>query len=294
MGRHPTPLPPEIHGQAFLAVSDDLAYHRTRAADLWAPTRGVRLPRERTDAESRCHAHTLTLPPEAVFSHTTAAVLWGLPLPSSMRDDIHITMPLGTRAPRRRATVGHQSVLASSDVRVVRGIRVTSPVRTFLDLADALEPDALVAVADRIISRRAPLATIADLEAAVEVAARRRGIRRARSALERMDAGSESPKETELRLVLTDAGFGPFDANYAVHDESGRFVARVDLALVRFKIAIEYEGDHHRDRDQWRRDIARRRRLEAAGWFYISVTQADLRHPTQLFADLSAVRRTLR
>ncbi|WP_456285697.1 hypothetical protein M1D46_12675 [Microbacterium sp. JZ70] len=48
------------------------------------------------------------------------------------------------------------------------------------------------------------------------------------------------------------------------------------------------EGDHHRDRDQWRRDLARRRRLEALGWIYLPVTQADLSDPADLLADLRA------
>lgn len=173
-------------------------------------------------------------------------------------------------------------------MRVLRGIRVTSPVRTFIDLAAFLPPNALVAVADRIVSRRTPLATEAAVRQAIDRSDGMRGIKNARIAAEQMDAGSESPKETELRLILCSAGFGPFETNHAVYDAQSRFVARVDLALRSIRIAVEYEGDHHRDREQWRRDIARRRRLEAEGWHYLPVTQADLSDPRQLLRDLSA------
>ena len=115
-----------------------------------------------------------------------------------------------------------------------------------------------------------------------------RGARRAREALTLLDDGGESAKETEMRLLLLRAGIGQLAANHTVRDAQGRFVARVDLALVHLRIAIEYEGDHHRDPAQWRRDIARRRRLEALGWTYLPVTQADLSDPRSLLADLRA------
>ncbi|MDN3494655.1 hypothetical protein QL996_01830 [Planococcus sp. APC 4015] len=288
MTRTPTPLPLEFRGRPFVAPSADLTRGRTRAADLWSPTRGTRLPSDRRDIESRCRAHALTLPPVATFSHFSAAALWDIPLPRTAGDVIHVTTPSGRRAPRRRDVVGHQSALAEDDVRVLRGIRVTSPVRTFIDLAAFLPPNALVAVADRIVSRRTPLATEAAVRQAIDRSDGMRGIKNARIAAEQMDAGSESPKETELRLILCSAGFGPFETNHAVYDAQSRFVARVDLALRSIRIAVEYEGDHHRDREQWRRDIARRRRLEAEGWHYLPVTQADLSDPRQLLRDLSA------
>ncbi len=43
-----------------------------------------------------------------------------------------------------------------------------------------------------------------------------------------------------------------------------------------WRIAIEYDGDHHRtDERQFARDIARVERLEAADWIVIRVTAKD-------------------
>lgn len=59
--------------------------------------------------------------------------------------------------------------------------------------------------------------------------------------------------------------------------ELGVWIAQVDLAYPRQRLAIEYEGDHHRTAaDQWATDIDRVERLHAAGWRVIRVTRADL------------------
>jgi very-short-patch-repair endonuclease len=290
VARNPRELPAEVRGRPFrIQDHPDLSRARLRAADLWIPARGTRLDRQSASLRDRCAAHALTLPAAAAFSGLTAAALLRLPLPRWAEDAelLDVTVLRGTRAPRRKGVVAHERALTRDDVVRSRGLTLTSPARTFLDLGAVLPLAPLVAVGDRILARRAPLATRAQLEQAV-AASTGRGSRRAREALLLVIDGSESPKETELRLLLCDAGFGPFAANHVVLDPLGRFVARVDLALVDDRIAVEYEGDHHRDPGQWRRDLARRRRLEALGWTYLPVTQADLADPRPLLADLRA------
>ena len=111
-------------------------------------------------------------------------------------------------------------------------------------------------------------------------------------ALALIDGAAESPKESELRVLLIGHGITDLACQEVVRDGEGRFVGRVDLAIPHLRIAIEYEGDHHREKAQWRRDQKRRRALEALGWVYIHVTQADLDDPRQLLADLrTAIRR---
>lgn len=292
MPRHPSPLPPQLRGRAF-AVADarpDLSARRLAASDLWNPTRGVRLPEWARDLRSRCIAHAVTLPAEAAFSHTTACSAHALPLPRELERDprIHATVPKGMRAPRRKDFVGHQRPLPDADVVAFAGLRLTSLSRTFVDLAEILDLTALVTVGDRMLWRGDPKIDRAALERAVAAMSGGRGAKKAARALELLDDGAESPKETELRLLLLNAGFGPFASNLELHDRRGSFVARVDLALPVLRIAIEYEGDHHRDPEQWRKDVARRRRIEALGWIYIPVTQADLKNPHGIIADLGS------
>jgi hypothetical protein len=257
---------------------------RLRASDLWIPAKGVRLPSDRTDLVSICRAIALALPPSAVFSHVTAARLLGLPVRrEDLRDGrVHVTTPTGVRARRGRRIAGHQRPLPEGAVEECHRLPVTSPARTFCDLAGVLPLANLVALGDAAARMRG-LPAIAE---AIELVPKRRRPRDLNVAFEQLDPASESPKESELRVLLVSAGLGPFEANFVVTDGEGAFVARVDLALSALKIAIEYEGDHHRDKEQWRKDLARRRRLEALGWTYISVTQSDIERPAALIADL--------
>ncbi|WAC67494.1 DUF559 domain-containing protein [Agrococcus sp. SL85] len=52
----------------------------------------------------------------------------------------------------------------------------------------------------------------------------------------------------------------------------------MDLADPSLRLAIEYDGEHHRlDDAQDDRDVRRLRRLAAEGWLVIRITKADLR-----------------
>lgn len=213
-----------------------------------------------------------------------------LPLPRRMSTEtLHVTVPHGTRATRRRDHVqGHSRTLGDAGRSELFGLPVTSPSRTYLDLASALDLRELVAVGDRLLSARDMLSTIGELRAMIAAHSGARGVKTARLGLELLTDRSESPKESELRMLLIEAGYDDIAVNVEVFDDVGNFVARVDLALTPLRIAIEYEGDHHRDRAQWQRDLARRRRLEALGWIYLTVTQIDLDHPFRLLTDLAA------
>ena len=88
-------------------------------------------------------------------------------------------------------------------------------------------------------------------------------------------------------MLIIEAGLPAPVAQVRVRDERGFEVARVDLAYPAAKIAIEYEGDHHRtSKTQWRRDIARIRRLHALGWVVLRVTADDLERPADLLLQL--------
>jgi very-short-patch-repair endonuclease len=287
----PRPLPPELRGAAF-SVADarrrGVSADRLRASDLAAPFYGVRVEAGELTLVDRCRARATRLPGFAAFRHTTAARLHALPLPPRLAQltELHVSVPTGARSPRGAGTLGHHVSCRPEEADRRHGVLCTTPERTFCDLAALLSLGELVAVGDAILHRR--LATADDLGAAAAQWPGRRGRPRLDAALELLDGRAESPKESELRIVLHDAGFLRPEVNHVVRDAAGRFVARVDLAYPARKVAIEYEGDHHRDKDQWRRDIARRRRLEALGWTVLQVTQHDLVDPSALLSDLSA------
>ncbi|WP_231933621.1 endonuclease domain-containing protein [Micromonospora coxensis] len=68
-------------------------------------------------------------------------------------------------------------------------------------------------------------------------------------------------------------------------DARGRFAGRVDLAWPALRVAVEYDGDHHRERAHFRQDVARLNALRAAGWLVLRFTADDvLRHPARTVA----------
>ncbi len=62
---------------------------------------------------------------------------------------------------------------------------------------------------------------------------------------------------------------------------------RLDLAIPRLKIDIEYQGDYHRDPTQWRSDMTRRSRIESSGWYYLEFNADDLRSPAEIVARVA-------
>ncbi|MBA3292552.1 MAG: hypothetical protein H0T40_02165 [Geodermatophilaceae bacterium] len=83
------------------------------------------------------------------------------------------------------------------------------------------------------------------------------GARQARVAAGLADGRAESPQESRRRVMLALAGLYPVP-QYEVRDGADRFVARVDLAFVEARTAVEYEGSWHWEPGQLHRDRQRR------------------------------------
>lgn len=116
----------------------------------------------------------------------------------------------------------------------------------------------------------------ADIELLVDRYKGRRGMKRVRDALELVDGGAQSPRETWLRLLLISAGLPPPQTQIPVRTEWGYVEAYLDMGWEDLKVAVEYDGDHHRvDRAQYARDIRRLEMLERKGWIVIRVVAGD-------------------
>jgi very-short-patch-repair endonuclease len=116
----------------------------------------------------------------------------------------------------------------------------------------------------------------ADIELLAHRYAGRKGIARARQAIELFDPGSQSPKESWLRVVLIQAGLRRPQTQIPVLNGSGDVVAYLDLGWEDVKVAVEYDGEQHRhDRRQYTWDIRRLEMLERLGWIVIRVVAGD-------------------
>jgi hypothetical protein len=249
------------------------------------------------------------------FSHVTALALWGLPVPprvDSGAEPLHVTTPTG-RGPRRAGVVGHRasvtttsraSVDSSSAVTPVSapilldGLLLDDPLSAWVRSGALLSLDELIRVGDALAGSWSPhgLARrrgLDELVAAVSEAGPIRGIAMVRQAMESVRAGVESPKETDLRLLLTRAGLPEPEINRRTYDARGRYLGKPDLRYRWCKVAVEYEGDEHRrDRRRFRNDILRRERFADAGWRTVRCTGDDL-HGRRALEFVARVERCL-
>jgi len=159
-------------------------------------------------------------------------------------------------------------------------------VTTWCQLGSEISLPDLIAVGDFYIFRDSPMCSRGDLIEAVNGYAGRRGIRNLREAVGLLDDNVRSRHESLFRFFLIRAGFSGFITNYPVTVFARNHV--IDIAFPSIKVALEYDGDYHREKDEWRRTMTRRARLEAAGWRVMQLNADDLNDPVELAARLRA------
>lgn len=279
--RSPHPLPATT--PSAFAVRDaptlGIPEHRLRRGDLITPFRGARTTKPPAAAEELCAAAHLVVRDDAFICGPTAALLWGIPLPRRLEEAtaIHIGHPHRVRPTRLRGTIGHHYVITPPELTRIDDLSITTPERTWCDLASALTLEELVAAGDRVLWLRAPLARPEDLDAMAQVHPGRRGRRNRTAALPLLSAAADSPAESALRVRFQRAGLPVVSPNHEVRRPDDGRRARIDLAFVDFRVGVEHEGDHHRtDRAQWRHDLRRIAALEDAGWSMIRATGDDV------------------
>lgn len=281
----PSPVPIELGPGPFStarALGLGVPRQRLIRGDLVHPTRGVHSLTEPGTLVQRAGAFQVGMPPERAFSHVTAALLWGLPLPrlleeSAAADDasLHVVAPTADGMPKRTGVVGHRGL----EVREVAsppgtGLRVVDVADTWCDLGEL--PRGSLTITDLVVAGDAAVALLdaragrsvgrAALSAAVQRRNRPRGALALRCALTQVRSGVRSPMETRARLMFVDAGFPEPEVNAPLTDAAGEWLADGDLVWRRPRLVGEYQGEHHADRRRRSTDAFRRGLVEAHGW----------------------------
>jgi hypothetical protein len=157
------------------------------------PLRGVYVASTAPDTPTlRATCLGLVVRPRDVVVDRTAAWVHGLPAEDPVPLDVL------TPEPGRRGSPGGRRRLAGRDVISVAGIRVTSPLRTALDLGRLLRPGPALATMDALL--RGGTFTQAQLLAELPRFAGQQGIAQLRSLAAQVDARSSGPAESLLRL----------------------------------------------------------------------------------------------
>jgi hypothetical protein len=154
------------------------------------------------------------------------------------------------------------------------GLAVATPARAAYDLGRHLSRNAAVTHLDSLSQATGLIAK--DVMPLIDRYKGARNIRRCRTAVDLMDDGAQSPKETWLRLLLIDAGYPRPQTQIPVLDDSGYAFAYLDMGWEDVMIAVEYDGEQHgTDATQWKWDVKRLRMLQDRKWLHVKVIGGD-------------------
>lgn len=183
--------------------------------------------------------------------------------------DANVPVEMVVRRSRTpRGIIVHNERVDDDEIMEVGGVLVTAPERTAFDLARHLPRDVAVVHLDALA--RATDVKTADVLSLAERYPRARGLPRSRIAVDLMDGGAQSPKETELRLLLIDAGLPKPRTQIRVTD--GGNEAFIDMGYDELMVGLDYEGrQHSTDRGRYVHDIGRTELIERQGWIDIRV-----------------------
>lgn len=251
-----------------------------------------------TDPLTRIEAVIALMPPGAALGGW-AALRWqdltaldGRTGPGAS-DLVPVTVcvgPVGRMRPRGGLVVD-RSTLLGLDVTRHRGVRVTTPPRSCLDIMRRFGAEEGLVAADAAV--RAGLTDPQELVSGLARLVGMPGVPRARLAVPLVDGRAESGPESRLRYVwVVEAGLPVPRVNPTVVDRYGAFVARTDLLDPQSGTVGEYDGAQHRELAQHTADNAREEDLEDLNLTVTRATSLDLwPHRPRLVTRLQTAHR---
>ena len=249
-----------------------------RNKELNRPFNGVYI---RADAELtplvRAQAALLAISEHSVVCDRSAAWLHGVDMhPFRERDvmpKLESYVLRGHDPTDRPECSGGTRDLVPTDWMTIGGVRVTTPLRTAMDLGCKLSRRDALAAMDALA--RGHGLTLAEMLRLLPRYFRRRGVIQLRELVPLVDGDSESPGESWTRLEMHDRGLpAPKLQHWVCVD--GVPTYRLDLAYPHARVAVEYDGEEfHTSAADREADRARRTWLRDHGWTVIVVTKHD-------------------
>jgi len=169
----------------------------------------------------------------------------------------------------------------------VSGRSATAAAWTAVEVARTLSrPRALATLDAALRSQQCDRVALSD---SVLAQSGRRGIVKVRPLLTIADGRSESPMESEARLVMIDGGLPEPALQYEIVDARGR-LRRLDFAWPDLKVGAEYDSDRwHTGAEALRRDRERQAALQDLGWIMVPIVFDDVRRrPVELVERIRA------
>jgi very-short-patch-repair endonuclease/predicted transcriptional regulator of viral defense system len=266
-----------------LGYSDHAINHRVARARLHRVRRGVyAVGRPRLTRYGCWMGAVLACGPEAVLSHSSAAALWEIrPVNTEL---IEILVPTRTGRNQDGIAFHRRPTLAQSDVTRCRGIPVTSPICTLIDLATCLEPVQVERAINEADKR--DLTDPEELRSALDQTPRRPGVAKLRDLLdERTFTLTDSELERRFLSIVRGA--------HLPLPQTGSSVCgfKVDFYWPHLGLVVEADGlRYHRTPAQQAKDGIRDQTHVAAGLTTLRFTHAQVRYqPACVRSRLQAV-----
>jgi len=218
-----------------------------------------------------CRGAGLVAPTSARLTGRSLATVLGVPLLRGS-DPVEMVAPLPDAATGVRGICVRAASRGPLGSAAWHGVPITSPERMAFDLAARHDLETAVGHLDAAARER-----LIDLDALAPWLQERHDddVVAVRAACALADARAGSPPESVCRVRLVRAGFSVVPQHRVCLGH--RFIARVDLALVDLRIAIEYDGRWHGALvSQLDDDRRRLNALRDAGWIVVHVTAATL------------------
>jgi hypothetical protein len=221
--------------------------------------------------EDGLRALFLRLPPGSALGYQSAAAMYGFDTPPEV---VHVVVPAGTVRPRILGVRMHEAVLPVEEVTTQSGVPCVAAARCAVDLARTLRRFDALPLLDAVLRARA--CTPDDL--AVEVLRHQglKGVRQARELVPLADPRPECRQESQLRLVVIDAGLPVPVPQLWVWDAYGVPVYRLDLGYERQRVGLEYDGRSHLERRRLHGDRERMNWLDDHDWTMRYFTDREL------------------
>lgn len=207
--------------------------------DLPRETKGMR----RLDEDLRILVRSYVghLPDDAVFSHRSALIVHGLPIPYFDRSHGVLCETACPRYGVRTAgMVVRRRELSGDAVTSLDGVGVTSVPQTLLDIARDYPLAFAVAVIDEAVRRS--VITLDALAAYVLAHPVRTGARRLALVLANVDGRRETIAESICAVRFVEHSIPGFEPQVVIHDGRGSFLARTDFGNESAKVIAEFDG----------------------------------------------------
>lgn len=260
-----------------LGFGSEAVEHRIAKGRLHRLWRGVyAVGRPEIDQKGRWMAAVLSCGPDALLSHGSAAVLWGM---AQTGAGIDVVIPEGAYRRRPGIRVHRRSGLGAENRRQVAGIPVTDPISTLVDLASK-PPDWKL---ERAINEadRLDLVDLETLRSTIDLLPPRPGLARLRRLL-----GGQPLTDTGLErrfLAIARLAGTPVPETQMVLNGY-----RVDFYWSDLGLIVEVDGwRYHRTAGEQATDHRRDQTHMTAGLTTLRFAESQIRH------EPAEVRRTL-